>query len=320
VESRTLETLTEESPSQEAVARSSVEVAAGPGVTMTELRPTVRAYVKSAWDERGLLLRLGARFLARFIYGTKLGRSWLIIRPLVDSLGMTLLFGNVLRVGAPRGVPYYLFVMSGLLGWRLFERGLRYSTRSFNTYRKMMKTFRLPLLLVPLGAMAYPVVEIAVYWLVFLGAAVFFWAHDGRLWLEGPPQLLLVVPGYALLVAFTVGCGLWLSVLNAKARDTRFVLRFVVTPWLFITPVVYPLTQLQGTLRWVALINPMTAPIMLLKSGLTGTGQFELTALGFSLGFTALVLGSGLWFYTREAARSIDAIESSFDDEDEERV
>jgi len=84
-------------------------------VTVTPERPSIWRDVRGAWRGRTLLPRLGARFLAKFVYGTKLGRSWLVIRPLMESLGMTLLFGTVLGVAAPGGIPYYLFLMGGLL-------------------------------------------------------------------------------------------------------------------------------------------------------------------------------------------------------------
>ena len=287
-----------------------------PAITILPSRPSLLRDVREAWNGRVLLPRLGARFLAKFVYGTKLGRSWLVIRPLMESLGMTLLFGTVLGVATPGGVPYYLFLMGGLLTWRFFERALRYSARAFQIYKRMMTTFHFPLLLVPLASMSYPLVEIFVYWLVFLGAVLFFLAVDGTLYLQGSPDLLLVIPATALLLMTTVGACLWVSVLNAKARDVRFILRYVTPIWMYATPVIYPPEVLPASIRWVATVNPMSAPVQMLKDGLLGTGGVSMTSVWFSIGFGGLLLVSGLWFFSREAARSIDAL-SGGDEEDD---
>jgi lipopolysaccharide transport system permease protein len=285
-------------------------------VTVTPARPSILRDVREAWRGRALLPRLGVRFLIKFTYGTKLGRSWLVIRPLMSSLGMTLLFGTVLGVATPNGVPYYLFLMAGLLAWHFFERSLRYGARSFSLYRRMMTNFHFPLLLVPLAGMAYPLMEIFIYWLVFLGAVLFFWAIDGSLYLQGSPQLLMVIPATALLMVITTGACLWVSVLNAKARDVILVLRYVAPIWMYATPVIYPPEKLPDSFEWVATVNPMSAPVQLMKDGLLGTGGVSMAAVWCSAGFGALLLVSGLWFFSREAARSIDALGPG-DDEDE---
>jgi lipopolysaccharide transport system permease protein len=295
---------------------TSATAADPPAITILPARPSLLRDAREAWLGRSLLPRLGARFLAKFVYGTKLGRSWLVIRPLMESLGMTLLFGTVLGVATPGGVPYYLFLMGGLLTWRFFERALRYSARAFQLYKRMMTTFHFPLLLVPLASMAYPLMEIFVYWLVFLGAVLFFLAVDGTLYLQGPPQLLLLIPATALLAMITVGACLWVSVLNAKARDVRFILRYVTPIWMYATPVIYPPETLPESFRWVATVNPMSAPVQMLKDGLLGTGGVTMASVWFSIGFGGLLLVSGLWFFSREAARSIDAL-SGGDDEDD---
>jgi lipopolysaccharide transport system permease protein len=295
--------------------------AATPGavaVTLTEVRPGIWATVRDAWAARALLPRLGVRFLLKRIRGTKLQHAWLVIRPLMAALGMTLLFGTVLKVATPGGAPYFLFLLAGLLGWVLFERSMLYTTRSFSLYRKFMKTLRFPLLLVPLAGMGYPAVEVAVYWVVFAGSLVFYWIVDGTLYLSGFPRLLWTVPALTLLLGITIAASLWGSVLNAKARDVRYTVRYLIPIWMYVTPVVYPISQLPESVRWLGIVNPMSGPIELLKWGLIGEGQINLPALLCSVGVGGMLLLSGLWFFCREAARSIDAIPGPDDDEDEE--
>jgi lipopolysaccharide transport system permease protein len=313
---RTLEKREQDSRAPAAAATRAV--AAAPDVTLTPVPMAMWVSVRAAWAERALVPQLGVRFLLKRIRGTKLGWSWLIIRPLMAAVGMTLLFGGVLKVATPGGAPYFLFLLAGLVGWRMFERSLLYTTRSFSLYRKLMKTMLFPLLLVPLAGMGLPLVETAVYWAVFAGSLVFYWIVDGTLYLSGFPRLLWTAPALALLTGITVGAALWLSVLNAKARDVRYSIRYVLPIWMYVTPVVYPISQLPESVRWLGIVNPMSGPIELLKWGLIGEGQIHLPALASSVGFGGLLLLSGLWFFCREAARSIDAIEGPDDEEDEE--
>jgi lipopolysaccharide transport system permease protein len=199
---------------------------------------SIRRNVLWAWRDRDFAGPLALRFFSKFTKGTKLGRAWLGLRPFMDVVGKSLLFGGVLKVSTGSHVPYYLFLTSGLIGWRLFERSVMYGARSFSLYRKLVKTFHFPLLLVPLAAMSYPLLEVTVYLLVFGSAVGFYVISTGTVYLQPPPQLFLAVVGLLLVAAVTLGALLWISVLNAKARDVRYLLRYVMPVGLYLTPVI----------------------------------------------------------------------------------
>ena len=277
-----------------------------PEVVVRDAPDTIRSSVRHAWAERHLAPRLGVRVLIKLAAGTKLGLAWLAIRPLMDTVGATLLFGGVLQVASPGPAPYFIFVLAGLTGWRLFQRTVFYLTRSFDVYRKVMKEVPLPLLLIPLAAFAFPAVEIAVYFVVFAVSILAFWGIDGQFYLQ--VDTLALVGGFGLILTTALGIGLWTSVLNGKARDVRLTVRYILEFWLFLTPVVYPLSALPKAYEWIAAVNPMTAPIELVKAGLLNTGNVRPDDLVVSICFAAVMLVSGLWFYAREARRSIDVL------------
>src|SRR4029450_11687345 len=93
---------------------------------------------------------------------------------------------------------------------------------------KLIRGSHFPLLHVAISSLAYPLLEAAVYLLVVFGTVIFFWATTGHFYPPPPPKLLLVVPGFALLLVLTMGATLWLAVANAKARDFRYALRYVL--------------------------------------------------------------------------------------------
>jgi lipopolysaccharide transport system permease protein len=144
-----------------------------------------------------------------------------------------------------------------------------------------------------------------------------FWVADGDLYLQAAPQLLLALPGFLIVMAMAIGMSLWTSVLNAKARDVRYLLRYVLPVWLYLTPVVYPASLVPADYRWLTWLNPMSGPIELIKVGLLGTGEVAAAALISGVGFAAVAMGSGLWFFSREAPRSIEREEPDDAYEDE---
>jgi lipopolysaccharide transport system permease protein len=311
-----MEALTREQAASTGAAH--VGAATRKAATVVDVPMRILASLRETWAERSLIAPLGARFLAKRIQNTKLGRLWLLIRPLMDSLGKTLLFGGVLNISTGSRVPYFLFLFAGLLGWRLFERGLLYASRSFSVYRKLMTSFDFPLLTVPIAGLAYPAVELAVYWLVFLGGVGVFWITDGTLYLQTNAQLLLVIPGLALMTAITIGAVLWASVLNAKARDTRLALRYFLPGWLYLTPVVYPASKLaENGLGFLVVVNPMAAPVELIKAGLIGGVELDPVGLAGSIAAGVVLVVGGLWYFCREAAKSVE-IASQFDDDDDD--
>lgn len=289
-------------------------------VTVTDTPPGVWTLVRETWRERRLAPRLGTRVLLKLVWGTKLGAWWLVLRPTMDTLGKALIFGALLGVAAPGGVPYFVYLLAGLIGWRLFDRIVLYATRSFDLYRKVMTQIDFPLLLAPLSSAAFPLVEVSVYVGVLLVAVLFFLTVHGELYLALGFESLAILGGLAILVAAACGIGLWTSVLHGKARDTRLVMRYVLEFWLYLTPVVYPLTAIPPEYRMLANANPLTAPIEMVKLGLLGTGEVTLYPALWSAAFAVTAVTSGLWFFSREARRSVDIHGPGADeDEDEER-
>ena len=282
-------------------------------------RPTMWEMAAETWHERRLIPRVGVRITVKGFAGTKLGRGWLFLRPIIAIFGMALLFGAVLDTPS-QGLPYIVFLLFGSHAWMAFERSAFWGVRCFDSYRRVARKLHFPLLIVPTAGL----IPAGIEWLVLGTVAVLtligFSIADATMYLEVAPALLLAPVGYVLAAAvgYIVG-GLWLAPLNALARDVRIVFRFVLQPWMFITPVVYPSTQLEGNLKLMATLNPVAAPVEMVRYGLFGIGEVQLAALGVTM--ITVVFGGlgGLWYFTRMApdllSRQPDVGE---DDEDRE--
>ena len=278
-------------------------------------RSTIRDEVVEAWRHRALLPLLGSRIVMKTYAKTILGRWWLLILPLMDTLGKTLIFGGLLKIATPHAIPYLLFLLVGMQGWRLFQRTLYLGTRSFDRYAKLTRSFQFPILLVPLASTAAGLVEFCVYLVIIAGTLTYYWAVDGVFYLQVQPQLLLGLAGFALCILFAWGLSLWTAVLNSRARDTRLALRYVFQLWLYITPVIYPLSTVPGSIRTLAQVNPMAPIIEMTKYGLIGAGHVTVTGALWAFAATVISLGTGLWFFNRFAP---SAVHRGAEDDDEE--
>jgi lipopolysaccharide transport system permease protein len=289
--------------------------AAQDDVVVREHRPTMRGMVADTWHNRHLILPLGIRQIIKGFSGTRIGRPWLVLRPLMSIFGMSLIFGSVLRVPT-NGVPYLLFLLIGMTGWLAVERMVFWATRSFDIYRKVAGRLEVPVLLVPAAAVAPMLMEVTIMSSIAAGTAIYYTVTEGSLAINTGPTLILAPAGYALGVVVGFGIGLWLAVLNAMARDVRLVLRYFLQIWLFVTPVIYATDSLPGRWRFIATLNPAAAPVELVKMGLLDVGSVTAVQLAVSFGACLLFLPTGLWFVTRLSPKLLRA--PAYIDEEEE--
>jgi lipopolysaccharide transport system permease protein len=278
--------------------------------------PSLGSTIREAWRSRSILVPMGQANVSAMFAMTKVGRGWLVVRPFADVVGKAFLFGAVLGVAGAGGVPYFLMMLVALIAWRTFDRALFIGTRSFDQFSRLMRQFDLPLLLVPTAGLAPIVVHVGIYVVILALALAYYAIADGTLYLQLDLGLLVGLAGFALCVVCGWSLVLWTSVFNAYTRDTRQAIRYVLQFWLYLTPVLYPLSQLPSSLEPLAHANPMTAPIEMVKAGLIDAGTVNTGGLVWSLAFVTLVLASGLVFFSRKATNFMGPSRWGRDDDD----
>jgi lipopolysaccharide transport system permease protein len=299
---------------QDAVSRT----AATEPVVVRDHQPTIREMVGQTWSYRGLILPLGLRRVVKGYSGTRIGRPWLIIRPLFSIFGMALIFGSVLRAPS-NGVPYLLFLMIGTIGWTVIERMVFWATRSVDIYHKVVGRLELPVLLAPAAALGPVLIDVGVTVAIGVGVVAYYSVSTGELAIQLGPSTLVAVAGLALGLVLAFGLGVWLATLNALARDVRILLSMGLPIWMYITPVIYSVDSLPDRWRLLGTINPAAAPVEMVKQGFLGIGSVTTAQLAISIGAAVVILGSGLWFMTR-LSPTLLRVAPFIDDEDEERV
>ncbi|HEY0141294.1 MAG TPA: ABC transporter permease [Thermoanaerobaculia bacterium] len=243
------------------------------------------------WHYRELLYIFAWRDLKVRYRQTFLGALWVIGQPALSMLIFTFLFNRVARFDGPPGVPYPVFVLSGLLMWNFFANGVAKAGHSLIGQAFLISKVYFPRLIIPLSGTIVEVVDLGVTGILL--AALMIWSG------VVPGITILALPLLVILCALlAIGVGLWSAALNVEYRDVRVLIPFLLQLGMWATPVVYPLSLLPERYRGLAIINPMTGIVEGFRASLFG-GDLPYAALLVSIGITAVVLVTGLYYFRR---------------------
>lgn len=279
--------------SREAEAREGLSDAAQTHEVLIEpSRGWAQLKLRELWEYRELLYFLAWRDIKIRYKQTALGLAWAILQPLLTMLIFALFFGKL--AGMPSdGVPYPLFAFAALVPWTFFANGLTQSSNSLVGSANLIKKVYFPRLVVPISVVLGGLPDFALSFLVLLGLMAYYGIYPQLSVLVWLPLLLML----ALVTA--LGVGLWLSALNVKYRDVRYIVGFLTQIWMFATPVVYPANLLPGRWRLVYSINPMVGVI----EGFRWTLLRTETAPGMTIVVSAitalLILVTGTFYFRR---------------------
>jgi len=263
-----------------------------PSITLIEPKTGwVPVDFREIWNYRELLYFLTKRDIKVRYKQTVLGGLWAIIQPAFTMLVFTLFFGRLAKMPSD-GLPYPIFVYAGLLPWTYFANAVSASGNSLVGSANLITKVYFPRIVVPGSAALAGLLDFFIA--LFVLAALMIWYQ----FLPGPAILL-----FPFLVALTflcaVGVGLWLSALNVQYRDIRYAIPFLIQVWMFVSPVIYPVSLVQGKYQWLLALNPMGGVIHAYRACLLGHQPIDWGLLGLStLIIVALFIG-GLYYFRR---------------------
>jgi lipopolysaccharide transport system permease protein len=277
----------------------------------TIIRPTQgwRAIdLREVWRFRGLLFALTWREITIRYKQTILGATWAIIQPLMTTGVFAVLFGLLMGRGKEPtvpGIPYVVSTFCAMLPWQLFAHSLNQSGMSLVTHNHMISKIYFPRLILPFSAVLAALVDFAVGLVALVG--LMFWYGVSPSWSA------LLLPLFMLLaVTASLAAGLWLSALTAIYRDFRYVIPFIAQFGMFVSPVVYAASSLQGRLPDWALVlyglNPMVSVIEGFRWALLGTASPPGLMFLASLAMTFVFLVGGMFYFRRMERTFADVI------------
>ena len=222
---------------------------------------------------------------------TAIGVAWAIIQPFVSMVVFSVFFGALIHVPSD-GIPYPIFVYSGLLFWQFFSGSLADTSNSLVSNRSIITKVYFPRIILPIASIIVQFVDffVASVILVFLMVYYGFAPH-----LIG----LLIIP-LLLAISFlaAMGGGMILAAVNVKYRDVRYILPYFIQILLFLTPVIYP-PSIAGKYSWILAINPMTAVIKGARGALLGTEPVNWLLLSISLTAVAIMFVVGFYMFKK---------------------
>lgn len=248
---------------------------------------------RDLWEYRELLYFLIWRDIKVRYKQTALGAAWAIIQPLFTMLVFSLFFGRLAKVPSD-GIPYPIFSYAALVPWTFFAQGLTLSSDSLVGSANLIRKVYFPRLVIPVSAVLAGVVDFSIAFSLLLAMMAFY----GMV----PTWNLLWLPALLLLALVTaLGVGLWLSALNVRFRDVKYMLPFVTQFWLFATPIAYPSSLLEQPWRTIYGLNPMAGVVEGFRWALLGTqthpGAMMLVSAAAAL---ALLIGGAFYFRRME--------------------
>lgn len=263
---------------------------------------------RELWEYRDLTYLLVRRdFVSRYKQ-TILGPLWFIIQPVVMTLIFTIVFSKIASIGTA-GAPPSLFYMCGLMGWNLGIQNYTSTSSIFLSNSHILNKVYFPRLLLPIAATISNLPNLAISLIVFLFyyTVQMIQADPNPGW--GFTEFFWVVPFIFLHICLIcVSTGIWTSVLTIKYRDLTHAVGFLTQLWMYATPIIYPLSKVpQEHLMWFYL-NPMAAPIELLKSAFLGTPTPPTGMYLTSMGITAFLIFSAVFVFQKMQETFVDTL------------
>ena len=225
---------------------------------------------------------------------TVLGGLWAIIQPFFSMVVFTLFFGKLAKMPSD-GIPYPIFNYTAMVAWTYFATSIAGSANSLVGEANLISKVYFPRLIIPLSPVLAGLLDFTIAFAVLIGMMIYF--HIS------PTIMILLVPFLVILMMLTAsGVGMFLAALNAKYRDIRYTITFLVQLWMFASPIVYPASMVPKKYQLVYALNPMVGVVEGFRSALLGTVSFptQMVLVSTLVSVSLFIFGA---FYFKQVER-----------------
>lgn len=262
--------------------------------------------LKEVWRYRDLISLFTRRTFVLTYKQTILGPAWIFISPFISSVIYSIVFGDIAGLG-PAGVPQLLFYMCSNGLWTYFSSCVTGNASTFTANAGVFGKVYFPRLTTPISNVLSAIIRFCVQMLLVGGFFVYYLvkgAVNPNWWAW--PLIPLVVMQLGLL---GMGIGIIISSMTTKYRDLSVLVGFGVQLWMYATPIVYPLEQLENeVLKALLIINPVTAPVEVFRYALLGSGSLSVESICLSISITFVCLIFGILIFNRVEKNFMDTV------------
>lgn len=259
-------------------------------------------YYGDLWRFRELFYILSWRDIKVRYKQTVLGIAWSIIRPLLTMIVFTIVFGKIANLPSEGAAPYAIMVYAAMLPWQFFSNALSESSGSLIGNANLISKVYFPRMIIPTAAVITSFIDFLISFVILVALMIYYQF--------APSWNLLLLPVF-LVVAFlaSIGPGLWLTALNVKYRDFRYIVPFIVQFGMYISPVGFSSSVVPENWRFIYALNPMVGVIDGFRWCILG-GNNNINWNGFilSMGIVVFFLWLGVYQFRKMEKTFADLI------------
>ena len=263
---------------------------------------TEKNYWRDLWRYRELFQVLAWRDVSVRYKQTVIGVAWAILRPFLTMVIFTVIFSRLAKLPSEGKAPYALMVFVGMLPWTFFSTALSDASNSLIGNANLISKVYFPRLIIPTATVIVGFVDLLISFGIL--AAMMIWYRFQPSW-----QIFLLPIFVLLAFLASLGPGLWITALNVKYRDFRYVIPFILQFGLYVSPVGFSSTVVPEKWRLLYSLNPLVGVIDGFRWCVLG-GDSQLYMPGFlmSLCVVALFVWLGVAYFRRTEQSFADMI------------
>ncbi len=262
--------------------------------------------LREVWKYRDLIWLYTKRSFQLTYKQTVLGPLWIFLVPIVTSLIYVFVFGGIAGISTD-GVPPILFYLGGQAIWTFFSSTLSKTASTFTSNAAVFGKVYFPRLTMPISTLLSSAINFFIQMIMFLAFWIYFVASGAIA--PNYVALPLLIPVMLQMGCLALGCGIIISSLTTKYRDLAIMVTFGVSLWMYITPVVYPISTLgNGWMRTLLLINPVTCGVEAFRYIFLGQGMLDPLWWAVSTAVTVIVLVVGIILFNRVEKTFMDTV------------
>lgn len=275
-------------------------------ITIIESKSGIFSFnFKELWKYRDLIKLFVRRDLKNTYKQTVLGPLWIAINPLLSTSVFTVIFGIIAGIST-EGIPHFLFYMSGNILWTFFSNCLNKGSGTFLANARVFGKVYFPRMVVPVSGIVFHLISFLVQWAMFIILLIIYMICGAPV---HPNALIALTPVLVLQSGLLgMGIGLIISSVTTKYRDLNILVSFGVTLFMYITPVVYPVSQAPESFRWLMLLNPVAPLVETYRYAFLGSGAFHWVYWLISVFVTAVIVFFGVVVFNKVERTFIDTV------------
>ena len=237
---------------------------------------------------------------------TILGPLWFLITPILSVIVYVAVFGGIANIPTD-GLPPVLFYLLGISVWGYFASCLSSTSNSFVSNADIFGKVYFPRIIMPLVAVTTNLLSFAIQLGIFFAFYIYYACTGTELIIRW--QIVLFPLLMLILALMAVGFGMIVSSFTTKYRDLQIMFNKVISLWVYITPVIYPMSFVENEKLHLAMsLNPVTPIVEAIRYSLLGQGQFSWLWLGYSVLMTIVLLMIGLVLFNKVQKSFMDTV------------